>query len=99
MQISFTTNPIKHKVIDGILVVKPTRQNIDDLKIGDQAPNCFGRYGIVKEITYHGIDIHGQAYVGYYVGFGDNGTMSCSLKENEIPKQSKLSPNLSRRAK
>ena len=82
---SFTTNPIRHKIIDGLLVVKPTRQDIDNLKVGDYAPNCFGRFGKVVSITYRGIDVNGKAYVGYYVQWhGEDSSISESLKEDEI---------------
>ncbi len=82
--ISFTTYPINHKIVDGLLVVKPTRRDIDNLKVGDYAPNCFGQFGKVVEITYRGIDTHGKAYVGYYVQWhGENSSISESLKEDE----------------
>ncbi len=81
---SFTTNPIRHAVIDGLLIVNPTRQDIDNLKIGDYAPNCFGSFGKVVSITYRGIDIHGKAFVGYYVEWhGEDSSISESLKEDE----------------
>lgn len=63
----------------------PTREYIDNLKIGDTAPNCFGKYGTVKEITYRGTDTHGKHYVGYYVTWNSStgSLISESLKEGE----------------
>lgn len=85
MQVSYTTNRINHKVIDGLLVVKPTRQDIESLQVGDYAPNCFGKFGIVNKIAYRGIDVNGKAYVGYYVQWhGDGSSISETLKENRI---------------
>ncbi|MFA5154305.1 MAG: hypothetical protein WC554_17280 [Clostridia bacterium] len=85
MQVSFTTNSIRHKIIDGLLVVKPTKEDIDNLKVGDFAPNCFGKFGKVKSITYRGIDVNGKAYVGYYVEWhGENSSISESLKEDDL---------------
>lgn len=85
MQVSFTSNKINHKVIDGLLVVKPTRQDIESLQVGDYAPNCFGKFGKVNEISYRGIDVNGKAYVGYYVQWhGDDSSISESIKEDNI---------------
>ena len=76
----------------GINVTIPTKQDIDNLKIGDHAPNCFGYDGIVKSITYRGIDINGKSYIGYYVSWHSaDSSISMSLKENEIVYTVKLS--------
>jgi hypothetical protein len=80
---SFTSVPIRHKIIDGILVVKPTRSDIENMAVGDFAPNVFGKFARVKEIFARGISIHNKAYVCYYVEFGDNGTISESMTEDE----------------
>lgn len=85
MNVSFTTYPIRHRIIDGILVVKPTRQDIENLKVGDYAPNCFGKFGKINSITYRGIDVNGKSFIGYYVQWhGENSSISESLKEDEI---------------
>ena len=85
MSVSITSVAMRHKVIDGILVVKPTRENIENLKIGDYAPHCFGAWGKVNSITFRGNDIHGKAYVGYYVQWhGEDSSISQSIKEDEI---------------
>lgn len=69
----------------GISVTIPTKQDIDNLKIGDRAPTCFDYDGIVKEIIYRGIDINGKAYIGYYAEWSlTDSRISMSLKENEL---------------
>ena len=63
----------------------PTREDVQGLKVGDYAPDCFGREAEVIEITYSGDDIHGRAYVGYYTAFGSNhGRISMSVKQDCI---------------
>lgn len=85
MLVSFTTNSIRHKIIDGLLVVKPTRQDIENLKAGDYAPNCFGKFAKVNQIMYKGYDKHNKAYIGYYVQWhGEYSSVSMALKEDEI---------------
>lgn len=76
--------PMRHAVIEGILLVRPTRADILALRVGDLAPNCFGKLARVTEIHAQQDDIKGKAFVCYYIEFGDNGsTMSGSLKEDE----------------
>ncbi len=85
MQVSFTTNKMRHKVIDGLLVVKPTRQDVENLQVGDYAPNCFGKFGKVNQIAYRGTDVNNKAYVGYYVQWhGEDSSISETLKEDRI---------------
>lgn len=63
----------------------PTRHDIENLKVGDTVPNCFGRLGTIVEISYRGYDINGMAYVGYYVTWHDGDSrISDSLKENQV---------------
>jgi hypothetical protein len=85
LNISYTTNTMRHKIIDGLLVVKPTKEDCQNLKAGDYAPNCFGKFAKVNQIMYRGIDIHGKAYVGYYVQWhGEYSSISMSIKEDQI---------------
>jgi hypothetical protein len=62
----------------------PTREFVQNLAVGDLAPNCFGRWNVVTSIFAQGDDIHGHAYVCYYTEFGANATMSHSLTEGEL---------------
>ena len=70
---------------NGIDKAYPTRQDIEDLKVGDFAPDCFGKMREIVSIHARGIDINGKAFVCFYVKWGaHNGRMSGSLKEDEI---------------
>lgn len=62
----------------------PTRDFVEDLKVGDIAPSSIGGWRTVKQITYRGDDVNGKAYVGYYVDFGNGSTLSHSIKEGEL---------------
>jgi hypothetical protein len=82
---SFTTNPMNHKIIDGLLVCKPTRVDIESLKVGDFAPNCFGNFAKITEIYARGNNIHNKAYICYYVEWhGTDSSISESIEEGEI---------------
>lgn len=61
----------------------PTRNFVEDLKVGDLAPSTFG-WKAIKEIAYRGDDVNGKAYVGYYVSTGPGSSISHSLKEGEL---------------
>jgi hypothetical protein len=69
----------------------PTRDDVTSLKVGDMAPNCFGRMAQVSEITCQRDDVNGKAFVCFYAIYGSNGTMSGSLKEDEILRTVNLS--------
>lgn len=61
----------------------PTREDVQNLRVGDLAPDCFGRSSVVTEIFAQRDDIRGNAFVCFYVKFG-SGLCSNSLKENEL---------------
>lgn len=67
------------------IAYRPSRQDVENLHVGDFAPNVFGE-GKVTEIYAHGIDINGKSYVCYYSTWGPSGDsrISGSMKENEI---------------
>jgi len=69
----------------------PTRETVDNLKVGDLVINCMGRLAEVTEITARGLDIHGKAYVCFYQKFGENSTMSHSFKEGKLVRTVQLS--------
>lgn len=75
---------MRSRTIDGILVVKPTRDDILSLQVGDLAPTCFGTMARVVDIFGRGDDVHGRAYVCYYTEWGTNARLSHSLSEDEI---------------
>jgi len=71
------------RTIDGCLITRPSRDDVERLSVGDLAPTCFGTMATVTSITYRGIGITGKAYVGYYTEFGDGATISGSMTEGE----------------
>ena len=62
----------------------PTRSEIEALKEGDRAPDCFGNWRRVVKIYARGDDVNGKRYVCYYTEFGPTSSISNSLKEGEI---------------
>jgi hypothetical protein len=62
----------------------PTRAEIEALKEGDLAPDCFGNWRRIAKIYARGDDINGKAYVCYYTEFGPTSSISNSLKESEL---------------
>jgi hypothetical protein len=62
----------------------PTRSEIEALKEGDLAPDCFGNWRQVTKIYARGDDVNGKAYVCFYTEFGPGASISNSLKEGEI---------------
>lgn len=62
----------------------PTSTHIDNLKVGDQVINCFGKFAEVVEINYRGVDAEGRKFVGFYTSTGGTGSVSGSLKEGRL---------------
>jgi hypothetical protein len=62
----------------------PARAEIEALKEGDLAPDCFGNWRRITKIYARGADVNGKAYVCYYTEFGPTSSISNSLKEGEI---------------
>ena len=60
-----------------------TREQIENFRVGDLAPNVFGRLSPITEIFALGDNIKGEKYICYYVKFGENSTISHSLSEGE----------------
>lgn len=78
---------LTHKVIDGLTVVRPTREDVQNLAVGDHVPDCFGKLARVVRIFAQRDDVHGKAFVCFYTEFGGSGsgsTMSGSMKEGEV---------------
>ena len=75
---------INQITVDGRTMPMPTRDDINNLVVGDVAPHSLGESPVVS-ISYIGDDVNGKRFVGYYCQFGANGgTISGSLKEGEI---------------
>lgn len=68
-----------------VLIVKPTREQINNLKIGDLVIDCFGRIQPVTQIYARNKTLlTGKAYVCTYVKFNESSEISMSFEENEI---------------
>lgn len=75
----------------------PTRFEIEALKEGDLAPDCFGNWRLDTKIYARNDDINGQAYVCYYTEFGPGASISNALKESEINRTIALTAKYSSR--
>ena len=75
---------MRQKTIEGILVTKPTREDIENLNVGDLAPDCFGEMREVLAISHRGEDVNGKLFVTFYVSRSESSRISSSLKEDEI---------------
>ena len=60
----------------------PNREFIENLQVGDIAPDCFGKLSQVTDITFRGTDIHGKKFVGVYLVSGA-GKISAAYKEDQ----------------
>ena len=70
---------------DKTTLYMPTKQDIDDLFIGDLAIDCFGRFSEVVSIYAKKADDNGKMFVCYYTKFGESGSsISNSMKEGEL---------------
>ena len=75
---NYQTNPT------GPALYIPTLADVENLKVGDLAPNCSGKLSKVKDIRFRGRDIYGRAFVGVVLEFGENSGISESYKEDEL---------------
>ncbi len=62
----------------------PTLHDIESLKVGDMAMDCFGNMRQVVEVDFRGVDIRGKTYVNFKVEFGPHSTVTQSYKEDEL---------------
>ncbi|MGO9373009.1 MAG: hypothetical protein ACLQBD_13020, partial [Syntrophobacteraceae bacterium] len=58
--------------------------DIEGLKEGELAPDCFGNWMPVTKIFAKGTDPAGRSYVCYYTQLGQHSSISNSLKEGRI---------------
>ena len=72
----------------------PTRQEIQSFQIGDLAPNSLSKtWQPITEIYARKQDVNGKWFICYYTKFGENSTISHSLKENELDRSVSLISN------
>jgi hypothetical protein len=62
----------------------PTKQEILDLEIGSLAPDYTGEFRPITKIYAKEQDIYGKWFICYYVAHGEGGSVSNSLKEDEL---------------
>ena len=62
----------------------PTREDVQGLKLGDLAPNAFGKLARVTSISLQCDDLNGKAFACYAVQWGEHWTMTNSIKQDEI---------------
>ena len=68
-----------------------TREEVENLKVGDLAPACFGNLAPVVEIYARGVNVHGRANVCYYVQFSDrDARIRDDLVEDELHRTVRL---------
>jgi hypothetical protein len=58
-----------------------SREQVENLQIGDILPNCFGQMKEVVSIHHKGLDNNGKLFACFYQQFGSTSTMSHSIKE------------------
>jgi len=74
----------------------PDRADVENLKVGAFAPDCFGELSRVTKIAYTGISQSGRAYVGYVTAMNSNDTpengcgCSMSMLEGRLIRSVKL---------
>ena len=63
----------------------PTLRDIESLKVGDMAMDCFGKKATITQITHRGITLSRKAFILYYTASSTgNGQISMSMKEDEL---------------
>jgi hypothetical protein len=62
----------------------PSRKDIESLKLGDLAPNAFGKLARVVAITNRREDVSGKLFACYTVEGGERSTITNLMKENEV---------------
>lgn len=72
------------KAIDVAMFNLPTRKDIEAIKVGDLALDCWGHMRRVTQITARREDIHGKLFCCYYTDMGNNSSCSMSQKEDEL---------------
>ena len=69
----------------------PTKEDVQNLNVGDQAYDWAGNLKTVDEISGRGIDIKGKAFVCFYLINGPHSRVSSSLKEGQLNRTVELS--------
>ena len=72
------------------IMLIPTREMVENLKVGDLALDCFGSMSPVVEITRRCDDARGRAVVFFYTALG-SGRVSGHYKEGSLVRTVPLS--------
>ena len=59
-----------------------SREQIENLQVGDFVENCFGQMKMITSIHHKGFDVNGNFFVCFYQQFGETSQMSHSIKED-----------------
>ena len=62
-----------------------SKEDIENIKIGDILPNCFGQMKEVTKITFRGKTPKGKLFVGVRQQFSDNSTLTNTYTEGKYP--------------
>lgn len=62
-----------------------SRQEIENMKVGDYFPNIFGKLKKITNIYAKQEDTNGKLFCCFYQEFGKDSKMSNSVKEGRIP--------------
>ena len=73
-----------------MMIFMPTREQVQSLKVGDFALDCFGKMREVVEVYAQKDDIIGRAFVCYYTKTSETSSTSMSMKEDEIVRTADL---------
>jgi hypothetical protein len=66
------------------ILLIPTREQVQSLKVGDLALDCYGHWSKVTSIFAQKDDVNGRAYVCFYTDQGEGSNISGSYKEGEL---------------
>ena len=68
----------------GPIMLIPTKEIINNLKVGDAALSCFGEWEEVSDIFGRGLDIEGGSWVCFYTRSHNGLTVSHSYHESQL---------------
>jgi hypothetical protein len=81
---------MKTRIVSGInysaTALVPEQSDIDNIKVGDLAPDCFGKLQIVTDIFHRGKDRNGKDFVCYRTRFFgcEKTTITNTMKVGEL---------------
>jgi len=73
---------MKTKTMTSLFI--PNLEDVANLKVGDLALDCFGKWSSVTEISFRGTDILGKTYVGFFTAAGPTSSISGTYRVGEL---------------